>query len=133
MVKIDVRAAWLVLLLVAAAAVACDEPGRNISQAELLAEIEGGSPPFVLDVRTPEEFARGHVPGAVNVPHTELPQRLPDLELPQDRRVVVYCESGRRAGVAEASLREAGFSQVLHLEGDMAAWRANARPTEEGR
>ena len=74
----------------------------------------------VLDVRTPEEFAEGHVPGAVNIPISDLEARLGDV--PKDRTVIVYCESGRRAGRAEKLLAGSG-RDVRHLEGDMAAWR----------
>lgn len=86
---------------------------------------------LILDVRTPGEFGSSHVPGAVNVPHDEVAARLAELGANRDRPVIVYCESGRRAGLAEALLVEAGFSDVRHLEGDMRAWREAGRPTEK--
>lgn len=86
---------------------------------------------LILDVRTPDEYGSSHVPGAVNVPHGELAARLAELGANRDRPVIVYCESGRRAGLAEALLVEAGFSDVRHLEGDMRAWREAGRPTEK--
>jgi len=89
---------------------------------------------LILDVRTPEEYAQGHVPGAVNVPHTEVAARLDEIEAEvggdPSRPVVVYCERGARAAKAEAELLEAGYRQVLHLEGDMSDWRAKGRATE---
>jgi len=97
----------------------------SISGPALAERIAAGDAPLVLDVRTPAEFASGHVPGAVNIPHTELPARLDELGSDRDREVVVYCESGRRAGWAEQALREAGFTRVHHLEGDMRAWRSD--------
>jgi len=87
-------------------------------------EAEPGAPPLVLDVRTPGEYADGHVPGALNVPHTEIESWLAERAPAPDTEVVVYCETGVRAARAEAALREAGFERVLHLEGDMRAWRA---------
>jgi phage shock protein E len=48
-----------------------------------------------------------------------------------DKPVVVYCEAGGRAGRAENELSEAGFTNLLHLEGDMRAWKANGRPLEK--
>jgi rhodanese-related sulfurtransferase len=54
--------------------------------------------PFVLDVRAPEEYVTGHVPGAVNIPHDQIAARL--AEVPKDRDVVLYCRSGRRAAMA---------------------------------
>lgn len=98
---------------------------------QLAARLAAGEAPLVLDVRTPEEFAAGRVPGAVNIPHTELSTRLGELgPEARQREVVVYCESGGRAGMAKAALREAGFSNVRSLEGDMRAWRREQRPCE---
>lgn len=63
--------------------------------------------PFVLDVRTPEEFAAGHMPDAVNVPVDELRSRL--SELPQDQEIAAYCQVGQRGYLATRILRQAGF------------------------
>jgi rhodanese-related sulfurtransferase len=121
-------------LLVAGLAIgfgaACGEAGTTITQDALLAQIESGSPPLLLDVRSSDEYRSGHVPGAVHIPHTELPARLSELGDVKSREVVVYCERGGRASTAEQTLRDAGFSQVLHLEGDMSSWRRNDLPTE---
>jgi phage shock protein E len=81
---------------------------------------------FVLDVRTPEEFAAGHVPGAVNVPHDQLASRL--AEVPRDKDVVVYCRTGRRSQIATDLLAANGFKRVAHLQGDMVAWQEQGRP-----
>jgi phage shock protein E len=81
---------------------------------------------FVLDVRTPQEYAEGHVPGAVNVPHDQLASRL--AEVPKDKDVVLYCRSGRRAGIAADVLAANGYTRLSHLEGDMNAWVEKGRP-----
>ena len=60
---------------------------------------------FILDVRTPGEFAQKHLPSAVNIPVEELKGRID--EVPVDRPVVVYCRSGMRAGNAGAMLNQA--------------------------
>lgn len=96
----------------------------------LLPRLGGADAPLVLDVRTPEEWAAGHVPGALNVPHQDLPARLQEFEDFREREVVVYCERGGRASVAEAALREAGFRDVRQLEGNMSGWRARGLPVE---
>jgi rhodanese-related sulfurtransferase len=83
----------------------------------------------VLDVRTPEEFAAGHVPGAKNVPYDLVAARL--AEIPRDKDVVLYCKSGRRAGLAADVLTAKGYTRLSHLEGDMTAWVANGRPVEQ--
>ena len=81
---------------------------------------------YVLDVRTPQEYAEGHVPGAVNVPQDQLASRL--AEVPKDKDVVIYCRSGRRSALAADVLAANGYSRLSHLEGDMNAWIAKGRP-----
>ncbi len=64
-----------------------------------LAATEAGKRVFV-DVRTPEEFAAGHLAGAVNIPLKELEQRWPELKTYEGRQIVLYCKAGVRAGAA---------------------------------
>ena len=64
--------------------------------------------PFVLDVRTPQEFASGHIPGAVNIPVDDLRSRLG--ELPRDREIAAYCQVGQRGYLATRILHQNGFS-----------------------
>ena len=85
---------------------------------------------LVLDVRSEEEFAKGHVPGAVHIPYDELESRVDEVKAREADRIVVYCERGGRAGKAEATLQDAGFENVYDLEGHMKAWRADRRPTK---
>lgn len=73
---------------------------------------------LLLDVRTPQEFAEGHVNGATNIPVQELPQRV--AELGAARQVVVYCRSGGRSAAAAQILRRAGHD-VLDV-GPMTAY-----------
>ncbi len=104
----------------------------RVTGDELEARLANGDAPRILDVRTPEEFAAGHIPGAVNIPHTELSARLGELGADaRERELIVYCRSGRRAAVAEEILRDAGFSDLRHLEGDMNAWRKEQRPCQD--
>lgn len=121
----------LALGLVAAAAVSfaalADGELPPISQEAYLAlPASGEQAPFVLDVRAPEEFVTGHVPGAVNIPYDQVAARL--AEVPKDKDVVLYCRSGRRAGMAAEVLAANGYTRLKHLEGDMPAWIAQGRP-----
>jgi rhodanese-related sulfurtransferase len=75
---------------------------------------------LLLDVRSREEFAAGHLPGSVNIPVDELEGRLHELP-PSDRPVVAYCRSGMRSGRAKSLLERHGFTQVVNL-GPMSAW-----------
>lgn len=64
--------------------------------------------PFLLDVRTPQEFAAGHLPGATNIPVDELRGRL--NELPRDQQIAAYCQVGQRGYLATRILLQSGFS-----------------------
>lgn len=66
--------------------------------------------PYLVDVRTPEEFSRGHFPDAINIPVDELRGRL--AEIPGDRQVAVYCQVGQRGYLATRILRQKGFHAV---------------------
>ena len=85
--------------------------------------------PYLLDVRTEEEFAEGHVPHATNIPVQVLETRL--AEVPKDRDVVVYCHSGARALRASALLRDKGYTRVSEMEGSMMGWEAARLPIEK--
>jgi glyoxylase-like metal-dependent hydrolase (beta-lactamase superfamily II)/rhodanese-related sulfurtransferase len=88
------------------------------------------APPNVLllDVREPEEFAHGHVPGAVNLPQAELATRLD--EVPRDRPIFTICQSGMRSLRSGQFLRQQGFEHVTTVVGGTSAWRAAGRPLE---
>ena len=103
----------------------------DITQRQLLQRLDMHEAPLIVDVRRPDEFATGHVPSAINIPHTELDKRLEELNGNMHQEMVVYCESGRRAAIAQGILERAGFTKVMHLEGDMKSWRERRLPTEE--
>jgi len=105
---------------------------RDIEQRELLQRLDHHQIPLILDVRRPDEFAAGHIPAAINIPHTEIGKRLHELGNNRNKEVVVYCESGRRAAIAAGILKKAGFTHVIHLEGDMKSWRERNLPTVKG-
>jgi phage shock protein E len=100
----------------------------KIGAAALLARIERKDPELVvLDVRTPEEFAAGHVPGAINIPYTHLPARIAEVA-GSDKDIVLYCTIGVRAERAAQRLRENGFTRLLQLDGNMRKWQENGLP-----
>ncbi len=80
----------------------------------------------VVDVRTPQEFASGHVPGAINIPYDELPGRAAEIG-PPATRVVLYCRSGRRSGIAAEALEKAGYTNVYDLQA-VSAWPGGLEP-----
>jgi glyoxylase-like metal-dependent hydrolase (beta-lactamase superfamily II)/rhodanese-related sulfurtransferase len=92
--------------------------------------IQSNGRPLVVDVREPDEYVMGHVPGAVNVPQAELASRLD--ELPRDRRLLVICQLGMRSLRAAQFLRQAGFAQVASVIGGTSAWFTAGRPMVTG-
>ena len=126
--------AWLCLLM-ATIIGACSQgesDAPEIPPQELVARLTAEASPVVLDVRTPQEYAAGHVPGALNVPHKALPDRLAEVLGFRDREVVLYCERGKRSDMARAVLLEAGFTSVQHLQGHMVEWRRQRLPEHKG-
>jgi phage shock protein E len=124
----------LTLLTITLAACA-KEPGNqstveSIKASDLATLIAANDAPFILDVRTQKEFAAGHVPGAVNIPHTELEARLAELNDHQDDTIIVYCRSGKRAGMAEEKLQQNGFTEISDLDGHMLGWEKDGHPVE---
>ena len=111
------------LALVLPAAVLAGKPA--VSPAAVGELAKRADAPLVLDVRSPEEFAAGHVPGAVNIPHDQVATRISELD--PGRWVLVYCKSGRRAGIAEGVLADAGFD-VRQIDGSWLRWEAERRP-----
>ncbi|MGI9290082.1 MAG: rhodanese-like domain-containing protein [Gammaproteobacteria bacterium] len=115
---------------------ACEQPATpaaptgDISQAELLARIEAGNAPLILDVRGVDEYAEGHLPGAINIPHTEIAERINELGIGQTDEIVIHCYSGKRAGMAEQTLQAAGFENIRMLDGQWQGWEAAGLPTE---
>jgi rhodanese-related sulfurtransferase len=92
--------------------------GREVQGPEARQLVAAGA--RLLDVRSPEEFNGGHLPGAINIPVQQLEGRTGEVG-PPDHDVVVYCRSGHRSTRAAELLRERGFTKVHNL-GPMTAW-----------
>jgi len=103
---------------------------RDISANDLANQL-GQSDILILDVRSPQEYASGHVPGAINLPHTSVASQIESLQTYKNETIVLYCKSGYRASKAEQTLADAGFKQLRHLEGDMDGWQAGNFPIEK--
>ncbi|WP_028768335.1 rhodanese-like domain-containing protein [Shewanella fidelis] len=88
-----------------------------VSAAELDAKvawqkIDSGA--LIVDVRTPEEFAQGHLPNAINIPYQQINQAFSQQQIAKNRSVVVYCRSGNRSGIADKMLENAGYTKVYN-------------------
>lgn len=85
------------------------------------------TPPLLLDVREPAEFAVSHLAGARNVPWESDWQALLD-DTPRTQPIVVYCSIGYRSSVLARKLKRAGFTHVINLEGSIFKWASESRP-----
>ena len=105
------------LLLAGCAAPAEETTYRQVNMDEAITMMEEGSGYIILDVRTPEEFAEKHIPGAINVANEtigtdEIPE-LPD----KDQLILVYCRSGNRSKQASEKLVALGYTNIVEFGG----------------
>jgi rhodanese-related sulfurtransferase len=106
----------LAIVLLLALASACSNGQEYKTTEALLDLIETESEPYVLvDVRTPQEFATGHIPTAVNIPHISIAEQPPTDD--KDALIILYCRSGSRSTVAEQALRKAGYKRIVNFGG----------------
>jgi rhodanese-related sulfurtransferase len=94
---------------------------RTLTPEQFQSESKGNK---VIDVREIHEYKRGHIKGALNVPLSQLQQRMGDI--PTDRTVYLYCQSGMRSKQAAKLLGRNGYADVAHLRGGMMSWSGPA-------
>lgn len=124
----DVPAATTSAAPAALAALAMvDTPQKVSPRAYMTDFVDAGAAHQLIDVRTPEEYATGHIAGAVNMPVEEIGARLGEIN--QAEPVVVYCRSGNRSNQAAQILQGAGYKGVYDL-GGITAWQSAGFPLE---
>ena len=101
----------------------------EVAPADLQSRLSGGEQVVVIDVREPEEFARGKIPGAYTIPRGLLEMQV-DGRLPREATVVLYCAGGGRSALAAKSLADMGFEKVENLQGGFGAWVNSGLPVE---
>ncbi len=119
---------WTALLAVLVVAmVACSPKGSytNVTADDLYAQL-GKPDVMIVDVRTPAEYAEGHIAGAVNLPLQTIESWYKDL--PKDKPVYLYCRSGNRSQQAAEFLKKKGFSNVYNEQGGIIAWTQRNYP-----
>ena len=99
----------------------------EITATQLKRELDSGKPPFLLDVRNPNEYQIARIPGAYLVPLQQLPARLKELDPSRD--IVVHCRTGVRSARAIEIMRAAGFQKLRNLKGGIHAWADEVDPT----
>ena len=95
---------------------------RNAKPTDLAADLEAGKPLCVIDVRTPQEWAGGHIEGALHIPVDDIGRRLHEVAR-DGRKLYVICAGGGRSQAAATWLANRGFLNVHNVEGGMGAWR----------
>lgn len=100
----------------------------NVEKAQQMIQEED---PLIIDVRTPDEFASGHIEGAqlLDFYSGDFEEGLE--KLPKDDTILVYCHSGNRSGKTMARMKELGFEKVYNLEGGMSSWKRTGKPVEK--
>lgn len=78
------------------------------------------SNPILIDVREPHEYKQGYIPGAINIPLSQLKSRTG--EIPKDKDLLLYCRSGMRSKQAGRVLSKQGFASMAHLKGGILSW-----------
>jgi rhodanese-related sulfurtransferase len=103
---------------------------NNVSPAEAQKKLALKPKPFLLDVRQPEEFRSGHIPGAKLIPLNQLHVRM--NELPKTQEIICVCQSGNRSLSATRQMAGAGY-KVINLQGGMIAWSRSGLPVTKGK
>jgi len=96
--------------------------GSTITATELKDLIDSEKPIYLVDVREPAEFEIVSIPGAVLIPKDEILRGDALASLPQDKQIVMYCKTGVRSAETLAAVKNAGFSDAVHVQGGVTAW-----------
>jgi rhodanese-related sulfurtransferase len=102
--------------------------GRQATPLQTTQMINRGKSTAVIDVRSADEFAAGHLRDAKNMPLADLSNRIGELDKNRVKTVILVCQSGARANKAARQLKSAGFEDIYSLEGGIAAWSAAGLP-----
>ena len=82
----------------------------------------------LLDVRAEDDFRAAHIAGSVNIPHSQLEERLAELDKYKEKPLILVCNHGNTASASGRMLRGKGFASVWRLRGGLQAWRADKLP-----
>ncbi len=111
-------------------AVALSACAASIDRVELLRQLQEGTQPVIVDVRSRGEFDRDHIPGALSLPLFSVSSGLKASGFSKKDSIILYCEHGPRAGLAALSLFFSGYEKIYSLEGHMRGWRKADFPLE---
>ena len=90
---------------------------NQITPEEAKKIIDSGEEYIILDAREQDEFDKGHIPGAILIPYTEIENKAEEMLPDKDAQILVYCRSGRRSKIASESLAKIGYTNVKEFGG----------------
>ncbi len=120
---------WFAFVLIAAALVGVVSCGNNkpgtagystITPQQLQSKMDAGAKLVIIDLREPELYKAGHIPGAKNIPFDQFNDRINELK--PDDEIVLVCHTGPMGDVSGTLLAQKGYTKVSNLAGGMAAW-----------
>lgn len=94
---------------------------KNLSPDQFQDELKGNRNYVLIDVREPGEVKQGYIPGAINIPLSEMKQRVGEIQ--KSDCVYLYCRSGMRSKQAARILKKNGFNELSHLQGGIISWK----------
>ena len=103
--------------------------GSTITATELEAMLDSDEDIFLIDVREPNEYEIVSIPGSVLIPKDQILSGAALERLPQDKRIVLHCKSGARSSECLAVVKNAGFSDAVHVGGGVLAWVSQVDPS----
>jgi thioredoxin len=121
---------FIVVLCTLAACGQMGQGGKNLNADDFEKMLKQTPGANLVDVRTPDEYQGGHIPGAVNIDYQNpnFIERVSRLD--KSKPVFVYCLSGGRSAGAAEQLKSAGFTQIYNLQGGFLQWNASGKPKE---
>lgn len=104
-----------IVIFSAISALGCSNAGPP-PKKDVIAEALAVPGHLIIDVRSSDEFAGGHVDGAIHVPVSQVAERMPTIAPEKDQQIVLYCAVGGRAARAETTLRAMGYTKILNAK-----------------
>ena len=114
----------VVILLIRSNAV---KGGKKITPQDLVS-LTNQDAAKLIDLRSPNEFADGHITGSINIPYADIKDRLHEIKLQEGKSLVLICDSGSQSANAGEVLNKSGYQNTVILSGGIGAWKLDNLP-----
>ena len=114
----------VVILLIRSNAV---KGGKKITPQDLVS-LTNQDAAKLIDLRSPNEFADGHITGSINIPYADIEDRLHEIKLQEGKSLVLICDSGSQSANAGEVLKKSGYQNTVILSGGIGAWKLDNLP-----